>query len=167
MSPALRSVSGRIASSLQFSVRNSSAAFARQHLQPRNIQPPSVPSAFRRTQARNYTTGPGKGGETAGSKNPFPIIPLLAILAAGSGGFYFLVQSRKGLFIIALSVLLAIRLIRALEPMAAIEEPSRKPRLTAGDVKKPAFGPGEVSVIFVLGLFWCPCFRGKGGKAND
>ena len=76
-------------------------------------------------------------------------------------------QSRKGLFIIAISVLLASRLIRVLEPMPAIEEPSRKPRLTAGDVKKPAFSPGEVSVIFVLGLFWSPCFRGKGDKASD
>lgn len=51
--------------------------------------------------------------------------------------------------------------------MPAIEEPSRKPRLTAGDVKKPAFGPGEVSVIFVLGLSWGPYFRGKGDMASD
>ncbi|PWW76052.1 UMP-CMP kinase [Tuber magnatum] len=134
MSSAFRSISGRIVSNLQHPIRNCPAALTRLHLrfQPRNVQPSSIPSAFRGAPARNYATGSGKGGETAGSKNPFPIIPLLAILAAGSGGFYFLVQSRK-------------------EPMPAIEEPSRKPRLTAGDVKKPAFGPGEVSVIFILG----------------
>ncbi|CAZ81140.1 unnamed protein product [Tuber melanosporum] len=138
MSSAFRSISGRIASNLHYPVCNRAAALTRQHLhfQTRNIQlssvPSSAPSAFRRISARNYATGPRKGGETGGSKNPFPIIPLLAILVAGSGGFYFLVQSRK-------------------EPMPAIEEPSGKPRLAAGDVKKPAFGPGEVSVIFVLG----------------
>jgi hypothetical protein len=39
------------------------------------------------------------------------------------------------------------------EPLPAIEEPAEKKKISAGDTKKPAFGPGEVSVIFVLGLF--------------
>ncbi|KAF8249353.1 UMP-CMP kinase [Wilcoxina mikolae CBS 423.85] len=77
---------------------------------------------------RNYTAG-RPTNETGGSKNPFPIIPLLAILATGSGAFYFLVQSRK-------------------EPMPAIE-PTQQ--IAAPDSKKPTFSPKDVSVIFVLG----------------
>ncbi|KAI5819805.1 adenylate kinase-domain-containing protein [Pyronema omphalodes] len=73
-----------------------------------------------RVPARSYAS------QSGGSKNPFPVLPLLAIFAAGSGAFYMLVQQRK-------------------EPMPAIEE------IPAPASSKPTFSPKEVSVIFVLG----------------
>jgi len=73
---------------------------------------------------RNYAST----SETGGSKKPFPVLSLLAILTAGSCGFYYMVQSRK-------------------EPLPAVE-----PKLQiAESIKKPSFSPQEVSVIFVLG----------------
>ena len=49
-----------------------------------------------------------------------------------------------------------------LEPLPAIEEPAKNKEISAGDVKKPAFGPGEVSVIFVLGPFTLSLFSTAG-----
>lgn len=78
-----------------------------------------------RVAVRSYATKP-KGGETYGSKNAFPLFPLLAILAAGSGAFYYMIQSRK-------------------DPAPAIEKP-RIPNTTT-----PKFSNDEALVIFVLG----------------
>ncbi|KAA8909183.1 UMP-CMP kinase [Sphaerosporella brunnea] len=85
----------------------------------------SVKQAY--INSRTYATRPVS--ETGGAKNPFPILPILGILAAGSTAFYYLVQARK-------------------EPMPAIEAPMQ---VAAPEGKKPTFSPSDVSVIFVLG----------------
>ncbi|KAL0630777.1 bifunctional uridylate/adenylate kinase [Maublancomyces gigas] len=106
---------------------------------PRSPTLPSLPTkkvgSFRQglthsrfgTGCRLYSAPGKKLGETAGSRNPFPVVPLLVILAAGSGGFYLLVQQRK-------------------------EMPIEKAiRLGSGKPKGATFSPSDVTVIFVLG----------------
>ncbi|KAI5839829.1 uridylate kinase [Morchella snyderi] len=81
-------------------------------------------------QCRLYAAGPRNLGETGGSKNPFPVVPLVLIFTAGSGGFYLLVNSRK-------------------DTMPATEK--TLPRSPKKAKTTPTFSPKDVSVIFVLG----------------
>jgi hypothetical protein len=66
------------------------------HTFHRVILPQTVASAkqtiYNHVSVRNYAST----SETGGSKKPFPVLSLLAILTAGSCGFYYMVQSRKG-----------------------------------------------------------------------
>ncbi|KAI5780510.1 uridylate kinase [Geopyxis carbonaria] len=85
---------------------------------------------------RGYVTRP-KGAE---NKNPFPVIPLIAIFASGTIGFYYLVEARKGVNEVDKGLI---------ETAPAVDKGPQK--IMPPAQKKPAFSKDEVSVIFVLG----------------